>query len=144
MFLAIVLVLTMFTPPVAAATMEPAQPFASEYIQSYSVYLVMNGNTVRTYFRVYGTRILAEVGVTEVILQQSANGTTGWQDVATFRSTDTQYTSQMITRNSVYCYSNVPYEDGIDGYYYRALVTVWCGDGTHGDSRTLYTEVKQL
>lgn len=142
--LALVLVLAMIAPSVAAASVEIAQPFASSYIQSYSVYLVMDGNTVKTTFRVYGTTILADVGVKEIILQQSPNGTTGWTDVATYLSSDPQYAASMMGHNRVSFYSNVPYANGISGYYYRAQVTVYCGDGTNGDSRTTYTTVKQL
>ena len=140
---ALLLVLAMMAPAVAAATGEEIQPRASLYLQSFSVYMTMN-EKVNVGFRVYGTGFMADIGVTEIVLQCSANGSTGWTDVATYYYTDTQYANKMMAHNKLYLDSSVPYEDGISGYYYRALVTVYAGDGTNGDSRQVYTAAKRF
>lgn len=141
--LAVILVLALLSPSVAAAAVDTVQPLSSAYLASYSVYLIISGTTVRSHFRVTGMSVLEEIGAKEIILQESPDGVT-WTDVATFSYTDPAYASLMIASGKQVFNSNVPYEDGIEGYYYRAYVTIWGGDGTNGDARYAYTTVKQI
>lgn len=141
--IAIVLILALMAPSVAAATADSVMPMSSAYIASYSVYLSMDGNTVYSCFRVSAMKYLAELGATEIVLQESTDGV-NWYDVATYSYTNPLYTN-MIGSNKKNYNSNVAYENGIEGYYYRALVTVWGGDGNgNGDAFPTYTAVKQL
>ena len=141
--LAIILVLAMLAPSVAAATIDPVQPLASSYLSSYSASLDFSGSTITTYFRVYGTGTMAEIGVKGIILQASTDQKI-WTNVAVYNYTNSQYSDLMMAYNRLYFNSSVSYSGGISGYYYRAKVTVWAGDGTNGDYRVFYTDVKQL
>lgn len=140
--LAVILVLAMLAPSVAAAAVDAVQPWTSSYIVSFSVYLSMSGTTVNSCYRVTGMKVLAEIGAKEIILQESSDGV-NWSDVATFSADDPQYAAMIGGGVQNYNYS-VPYEKGIDGYYYRAYITIWGGDGTNGDARYVYTAIKQL
>ena len=140
---ALLLVFALMIPSAAAAVVEPdVQPTASAYLQSYSVWLEMN-DSVDICFSVYGTGTMAQIGAKRIILQVSADQTY-WTNVADFNSLNPQYTASMIRTNYFFCSSSVSYTIPIHGAYYRAMVFVYAGDGTNGDTRVVYTPIRQF
>ena len=115
-------------------------PRSSEYIEKYYVHLSKSGNNLEVYFNVYGMDILNDLGAHTIIIQRSRNGSS-WTNVKTFYYTDAGY-SHMMGHQAWIHQAYVTYT-GVSGYYYRALVKIWGGDGTSGDMSPAYTNIVQ-
>lgn len=139
--LAIILVLALLAPSVAAATVDPVVPTSSAYLASYSAYMSFSGTTVKAHFRVTGMSVLAEIGAKEVIIQESTDGV-NWTDIATFNYADPGNDEMLATGKQIY--TSYVSCTGTSGNYYRCYVTIWGGDGTNGDARYIYSTAKQL
>lgn len=127
-------------PNIPGALAEEAIPRSSEYINSQYVHLSNSENNLEVSFTVYGKGILNDLGAHTIIIQRSRNGSS-WTNVKTFYYTDAGYAHMMGHQTHIH-QSYVTYT-GVSGYYYRALVKVWGGDGTSGDMSPAYTNIVQ-
>lgn len=137
---AIVLVLSIATPISAyAAVPDTMEPLASDYLVSYTSYIgPVGGGKVQVWFRVTGTDYMTDIGVLTIRLYESTDNV-NWYWVDTFLHDDY---SNMLSHNDSHHMSYVEYQ-GVAGRYYKALVTIWAGNGTSGDTRYMWTTVKQ-
>ncbi|MFA5524244.1 MAG: hypothetical protein WDA24_07785 [Tissierellales bacterium] len=78
---------------------------------------------------------MSEIGALSISLQQLSNDSSTWKTIKTFNHTD--YSNMIANDKCIYA-SNVNYS-GIDGYSYRAYVTIWVGKDGNGDSREVLT-----
>ena len=125
------LVLTILLLFNSTATAATYGTMASNYISAYSAYVNSDGDgKVSVWFEVYGTKIMDEIGVSKIELQEKESGSSVWKTVKTY--------SNLLTYNDIYYASSVDYS-GKAGNAYRAYVTVWAGKNGDGDSRTTLT-----
>lgn len=120
--------------PVSAAVSTPVQPYASNYLTSYSTYIcAMGGGEIQIWFEVMGTGTMDELGVLSIMLYESSDNT-NWEYVDTFLHED--YESMLAEDDYFYC-SYVPY-DGTARKYYKAYVCIWAGKNGNGDTRYMW------
>lgn len=139
-FIALLLVLTLITPiGVQAATITPAQPYASYYLESYNAYVHPAGSgAVEVYFSAVGSGYIDELGCLSVSIYESTDNV-NWTWKKTFTHDST---SGMLGYNTYYHGGHVDYQ-GTVGRYYKAYVTIWGGDNGDGDSRSFWTSAKK-
>lgn len=125
----IVIVLALLLSSVAFATMD-----ASQYLSFYAAYITKSGNTVKVNFQVEGTRIMDQIGVTEIYLYEKTSSSGSWTLVQTFLASDTAYASAMMDSNTSYKDDYVSYS-GNSSYQYMAYVTVYAEKNGGSDSR---------
>lgn len=138
--IAIVLVLSVVMPvPAFAALPDTVQPLASDYLVSYTSYIgPIGGGKVQVWFRVTGTDYMEDIGTLTIRLYESTDNI-NWTRVKTFLHEDY---SNMLSHNDAHHMSYVEYQ-GVAGRYYKAYVCIWAGDETTGDSRYIWTPIKQ-
>lgn len=138
--LAILLVISLISPTTAfAAVPDEMQPLASNYLTSYTTYIGPVGNgVVQVWFRVTGTGYMTDIGVLNIRLYESTDNE-NWTRVKTFLH---ENYSNMLSHNDSHHMSYVEYQ-GVAGRYYKALVTIWAGQGTSGDTRYMWTPVER-
>ena len=137
-FVAIVLIAAMIV-PASAATVEPVQPRASYYLDSYSAYIYPAGSgRVEIYFSVNGTHYMDEIGNLRISLYESRDNST-WTWVKSYSN---ENHSNMLAYNDFYHGSYVSYQ-GIGGRYYKAYICVWAGKDGGGDTRYFWTSARQ-
>ncbi|MPM05588.1 hypothetical protein SDC9_51878 [bioreactor metagenome] len=91
------------------------------------------GSKIVISFDVDATRIMNLVGASYIVVQEKSNGV--WKGVASyFGSTD----NGMLDSNTSTYDGSINYT-GTSGRQYRALVTVYAGNDTGEDSRTVTT-----
>lgn len=134
------LAFTLSISSISGVLAEELSPRSSDYIEKYYVHLSKSENNLEVYFSVYGLGILDDLGAHTIIIQRSRNGSS-WTNVKTFYYTDAGYAHMMGHQTHIH-QSYVTYT-GVSGYYYRALVKVWGGDGTSGDMSPAYTNIVQ-
>ncbi len=139
MLLLVAFFLGIMNTPTAFA--EEGIPYSSKYITSYRVNMTKSGNTINVYFDIFGVGIVNDLGAHTIIIQRSRNGSS-WTNIKAFYYTDAGYSHMMGHQTGLH-QSYVTYT-GTSGFYYRALVKVWGGDGTSGDMFPAYTNVIQL
>lgn len=127
----IVVVLALLLSSVAFATMD-----ASQYLSFYASYITKSGNTVKVNFQVEGTRIMDQIGVTEIYLYEKTSSSGSWTLVQTFLSSDPTYASAMMDSNTTYKDDYVTYS-GNSSYQYMAYVTVYAEKNGGSDSRNI-------
>ena len=138
--IAVVLVLS-FVMPISsyAAVPDTVEPLASDYLVSYTSYIgPVGGGKVQVWFRVTGKGYMADIGALSVMLYESTDNV-NWTRVKSFLYEDY---SNMLSHNDSHHMSYVEYQ-GVAGRYYKAYVGIWVGDETTGDSRYMWTTVKQ-
>lgn len=137
---ALLLIISMVIPAGAqAAVITPVQPYASNYLDSYSSYVYpAGGGLVQVYFEVHGNYYLDELGCLSVSIYESTDNST-WTWVKTFTHDST---SGMLGYNKYYHGGHVNYQ-GVAGRYYKAYVCIWGGDNGAGDTRYFWTSVKK-
>ncbi len=128
-FSAIMIILAFLLSSVAFAAME-----ASQYLSYYNAYITKNGNTIKVNFEVQGTRVMDQIGVTEIYLYERPNSTSSWTLVQTFLSTDSAYASDMMDSNASFKVDDVSFS-GNSSYQYMAYVTVYAEKNGGSDSR---------
>lgn len=130
---AFILVIFLLTPcPVLAATTETVQPYASNYLTSYSAYVyVTSSGEVQVWFDVMGTGDMDEIGSLRIVLYESSDNT-NWTKVKTFLH---ESTSGMLFKDNYYVSSHVSWPGGSTNKYYKAYVCVWAGKNGSGDAR---------
>ena len=109
---------------------------ASYYISYYEASISKTGNTIKVNFEVQGTNIMDVVGTTEIYLYERANDGYSWTLVETYLSTDSTYTSQMISTNASIKHSHVSYS-GSASKQYLAYVVCYAEKNGGSDSRDL-------
>ncbi len=127
----IVVVLALLLSSVAFAAMD-----ASQYLSFYAAYITKSGNTVKVNFQVEGTRIMDQIGVTEIYLYEKTSSSGSWTLVQTFLSSDPAYASAMMDSNTSYKDDYVSYS-GNSSYQYKAYVTVYAEKNGGSDSRDI-------
>lgn len=138
--LSIILILAMLLPLGAqAAVVDPVQPYASSYLDSYIAYVYSAGSgLVQVYFEVHGTAYMDELGCLSVSIYESTDNV-NWTWKKTFTHDST---SGMLGYNKFYHSGHVDYQ-GVVGRYYKAYVCIWGGDNGAGDTRYFWTSVKK-
>lgn len=117
------------------AVIEPAQPYASDYIVLYNAHISAKGNSIiEIWFTAVGDTDMDEIGAQAIILYESINQT-NWTQVIKFSHQN--FPSMLIEDNCTHS-SYIPYR-GVAGRYYKALVCIWAGKAGGGDSRTIWT-----
>ena len=119
---------------------DDAAPYSSYYFASYDAATdVVAFRTFRVWFDVMSNGIMDELGSSQIIVQQSSNGTS-WTNVKTCLPEDY---SQMIEENT-YGVCNYITCTGIPGYYYRAYVTFYAKNSSGIGKISQYSEVVWL
>lgn len=138
--IAMILCIALITPMhILAAEVEPVQPLASYYIDSYQGYIYPAGSgKVQVWFDVTGVHYMDEIGALSVWLYESKDNST-WSHVETFHYTDY---SGMLGYDDVFHSGHVSYQ-GVKGRYYKAYVCIWAGKDGGGDTRYLWTSSKK-
>lgn len=123
----------------SAAVVTPIDPRASDYLSSYNTYICpMGSGKIEVWFTVTGTDYMDDIGTLTIKLYESTDQET-WTWIDTFRQEDY---SNMLGHDKFYYSSHVDYQ-GVAGRYYKAYVTIWAGRDVGGDSRYMWTSVKQ-
>lgn len=131
--IAFALVCSLILPcPVSAATTENIQPYASNYLTSYSAYVYVTASgEVQVWFDVMGTGYMDEIGSLRIVLYESSDNS-NWDDVKTFLHESTE---GMLFEDDFYVSSHVSWSGGSTSKYYKAYVCVWAGKNGSGDTR---------
>ena len=138
--LALALTIAVLVPiGVQAAVVEPVQPQASSYLESYNAYVYPAGSgMIQVYFSAHGTDYIDELGCLSVSIYESTdNSTWTWKKTFTHDST-----SGMLGYDKFYHSGHVDYQ-GVAGRYYKAYVCIWGGDNGAGDTRYFWTSAKK-
>lgn len=132
-FIVLILVIALIVPcNVSAATVEPAVPYASNYLSLYSAYVYVTASgQVQVWFEVMGTDDMDEIGALSIVLYESSDNK-NWDDVETFLH---ESTTGMLFEDDYYISSHVSWSGGSTNKYYKAYVCVWAGKNGNGDSR---------
>lgn len=126
--------LSMIVSAVAAAPPEGDSIQASDYIISYTAWAVAgSGGKVYIYYNIDATRTWPRVGVKLMVVQMQDAGT--WTPVQT--TTGTLSNGLLLSNDSSHAGSWV--YSGTVGNTYRAVVTVYAGPVSGGDSRIITT-----
>lgn len=125
----IIITLTLLLSSVAFAAMD-----ASQYLSFYAAYITKSGNTIKINFQVEGTRIMDQIGVTEIYLYEKTSSSGSWTLVQTFLFSDPAYATDMMDSNANYKDDYVSYS-GNASYQYMAYVTVYAEKDGGSDSR---------
>lgn len=109
-------------------------PQASNYISSYSAWAnAGSGGAVYIYYDVDATGYVARVGAKLIVVQTLDAGV--WKDVKTITGT---VSNGMLVSNASSHLGGIVYQ-GTAGNSYRAVVTVYAGPISGGDSRIVTT-----
>lgn len=93
---------------------------SSKYLSSYDgVVTREGGGTIKISFTVIGTRVIDEIGASQIVVQKQVRG--AWISVKTFNNTRNP---ELSTTNN-YAYANYVLYDGEAGVNYRAEITVF-------------------
>lgn len=140
-FAAMLLVVVTLVPVNAfAATKEEIMPLGSDYLDSYSAYVYPAGSgKIQVWYIVDADTYMDDIGALRIMLYESSDNT-NWSWKKTY--THDVYTSMMGHDKIAYS-SHVDYDDAVAGYYYKAYVTIWAGVDGGGDTRYMWTSVKQ-
>ena len=132
-----VIALTLIFCTVSAASATDFSTQASLYLDRYYANVYSEGDgDISIWFEVEATGEMDEIGALSIRLQQRSDSSSTWKTIKTYSHTN--YSNMLVTDKDFYV-SCVDYS-GIDGYSYRAYVTVWAGKDGNGDSREILTE----
>lgn len=135
MLLALALVLPV---GVKAAVVEPVQPCASYYLNSYNAYVYPAGSgKIQVWFTVSGMGYMDTLGALTIKIYESTDNS-HWTWVRSFNNGNHP---QMIGYDHFYHSGHVDYQ-GVAGRYYKAYVCIWAGKDGDGDTRYFYTSSK--
>ena len=105
----------------AAFAAEPVNPRASMFFTASSVYFWhTSGNSYQIWFDVTAKSTMQKLGASKIKVQRSTDKV-NWTTVKTYDMADY---SQMTTSNA-FTYANCVSYTATDGYYYRAVVTLY-------------------
>lgn len=136
---ALVLALVLLVPAGAnAAMVEPAQPFASQYLSYYHAYLEAASECmIRIHFRVEGITTLDYLGASEIYLYHSTDNAS-WTFYKHFSSDDYSCMkgyNTLIHSNYIECKGGV-------GRYYKAMV--YLTGGKNGSANMYYYQTNSV
>ena len=138
-FISVLLVFALISGGVSA-TVELVQPLASDYITSCTAKIISYGDGEFVVdFSIIGRNTMLSIGVTEIEIQWSLNGTS-WNDGESILASE--YPSMLGTNRIKYS-SSVPFT-GVEGRYYRAYVTFYASNASGSDSATITTLKVQI
>lgn len=107
---------------------------ASDYLEEYTAWASAGSDgKIYVYYSVDGTGYIARLGAKLIIVQMEDAGE--WTDVQTITGT---VTNGMLGQNKTSHSGNIVHQ-GTDGNTYRAVVTIYGGPATGGDSRIITT-----
>ncbi len=129
--LAIALLIVLLLSTSVYATLE-----ASQYLSYYNAYITKTGNTIKVNFVVQGTKVMDQIGATEIYLYEMPNSSSSWTLVQTYLYTDSAYASDMMDSNASFKIGDVSYS-GTSSYQYMAYVTVYAEKNGGSDSRDI-------
>lgn len=137
--LAVIILMTLITSPIANASETNSTVRASNYLDSYNAYLYRNSfGRIQVWFDVTGVDYMDEIGALTIKIYESTDNTT-WTRVYTYKHDST---SGMLGFNKIYHSGHVEYQ-GTIGRYYKAYVTIWAGENNNGDTRYYWTDVQK-
>lgn len=133
---AILLIVSLVIPCYAnAAVIDTAQPYASNYLDSYTAYVcAMGSGKLQIWFTVVGDTTMDEIGTLSIRLYESSDNV-NWTRVKTFSHEN--YSSMLATDD--YVHSSYVSYSGTAGKYYKAYVCIWAGKNGLGDTRYIWT-----
>lgn len=134
MILAIVLTLSFLIPSFAsAASIETAQPYASNYLTAYNTYICRVSGGIQIWYEVMGTGDMDEIGVLSIELYEvNSNGSLTWIKTFLHEEYDT-----MLAYDD---WSHISYvsHQGSSTKTYKAYVCIWAGKNGSGDTRYMW------
>lgn len=129
LILAVVMTVACAVPALAAETR------ASEYLNSYMANTYTSGNDVilDVFIQAPFGASITKIGVEKVVIQESPNGYSAWSPVDTLYSWENpDFTKSGTTYSEHYSvYTGTP------GMWYRCVVTIYAGNSSGTDSRTI-------
>mgnify|MGYP003294183307 CR=1 FL=1 len=122
------------TAPVSAATIDPAMPYASYYLDAYNTYICeMDDGEIQIWYEVAGTGYMDEIGVLSIELYEvNSDDSLTWIKTFLFEDYDT-----MLVYDDWYHCSYVSYQ-GSSTKTYKAYVGIWAGKNGSGDTRYMW------
>lgn len=135
MLICVLMLSIMMAVPAAAASSDgDVSAQASDYIDSYTAWASAGSNgQVYIYYNIEATGYVARVGAKLIVVQVLDAGV--WKDVKTITGT---LSNGMLVSNAAAHAGNIVYQ-GTAGNSYRAVVTVYAGPVSGGDSRIITT-----
>lgn len=134
--LSLILVLSLMQPAFASAAKveDTVQPYASNYLSSYTTYICdMGGGDIQIWWEVMGIGYMDELGTLSITLYESTDNS-NWTPVKTFLH---ENYSQMLSKNDYFHCDYVSYQ-GNSSRYYKAYVCIWAGKNGNGDTRYMW------
>ena len=123
----------------SAAAIDPVQPMASNYLDSYNTYICpMGSGKLQIWYTVVGDDDMDYIGTMSIRLYESSDKTS-WTLVKTFLHED--YPSMLAEDD--YVHSSYVSYSGTAGKYYKAYVCIYAGIGNYGDTRYMWTPVER-
>ena len=120
-----------------------AESRASYYLTSYNAYPSAAGNgKIRIYFDVTGVGSVDSLGALKIQIYECTKNSSDINDWTRVKSFTNDDTPSMLGYNKYYHSSYVDYQ-GVAGRYYKAYVCIWAGKDGGGDTRYMWTSVKQ-
>ena len=95
---------------------------SSLYIAATNAYIIRSGDDVTVYFYIVGRSLMDQIGAKKILLYERVGDGNSWLLVKTFNSTDSQYTSALLSTNASAKSSSVTYTEGSATKDYYALV----------------------
>lgn len=136
---AVLLIITVLTPPTVQADTLTASPRASIYLDSYNTYIYNAAwGKIQVYFDVTGVDYMDDIGTLTIQLYESTDNE-NWTRVTTYRH---ESTPGMLGQNKIYHSGHVDYS-GTIGRYYKAYVCIWAGKNGDGDTRYYWTQTQK-
>lgn len=143
--MAVLLVLSsFFAIPMAVGaediTEDTPTPYASYYLSRYGASVTGSGNSVSVNLDVTGTGIMDWVGASSVYLYESTGGSFNLVRIFT-NATDG---GRLLSQNNYYHVVALPYNNGIRGAYYYAVVNFYAEKNSGSDTRAYTTTTIRL
>lgn len=115
----------------------PASARSSWYLNSYRAWLNVKGNgKITVTVDVQATGFMDTIGAKEILILESKNNGASWTEYRDFLPL---IYPEMLASNDFLYYDTPVSFTGTPGYKYCAIVTVYAGDSTGGDSREYTT-----
>ena len=110
---------------------------SSLYLDAYRAWLTpVNGAKINVNVHVQAVDYMDDVGSTKIVIYESDDGGSSWENVRTYYSA---LEDNMLDQDTVIYYDTAVVHQGTDGYKYYAVVTVYAGDSTGSDTRDYVT-----
>lgn len=110
---------------------------SSLYLSRYRAWLTpKTGAKINVTIDVQAVDYMDYVGSTKVVMFESTDGGSTWDDVRTYYSA---LEEGMLVEDDVLYYDTPISHQGTSGYKYYAVVTVYASDSTGSDSKTYVT-----